>query len=79
MLPVVGYLSSVLTDGENGVLWWALALGGNGTMIGASANMVTVGMAEKAGHKISFGAYARTCFAPMVVSIVICAIWLLFM
>ena len=39
-------------------VWWALALGaclgGNGTAIGASANVIVVGMAEKAGHKITF-------------------------
>lgn len=39
-------------------LWWSLALGaclgGNGTAIGASANVIVVGMAEKAGHKVSF-------------------------
>ena len=39
-------------------IWWSLALGaclgGNGTAIGASANVIIVGMAEKAGKKISF-------------------------
>ncbi len=39
-------------------IWWSLALGaclgGNGTAIGASANVIVVGMAEKAGRKISF-------------------------
>jgi len=39
-------------------VWWSLALGaclgGNGTAIGASANVIVVGMAEKGGHKISF-------------------------
>ena len=39
-------------------VWWSLALGaclgGNGTAIGASANVIVVGLAEKAGHKISF-------------------------
>lgn len=39
-------------------IWWSLALGaclgGNGSAIGASANVIVVGMAEKAGHKISF-------------------------
>jgi Na+/H+ antiporter NhaD/arsenite permease-like protein len=53
MLPIVGYLGTVVPGAESGVLWWALSLGaclgGNGTMIGASANVVTVGMAERAG------------------------------
>ncbi len=39
-------------------VWWSLALGaclgGNGTAIGASANVIVVGLSEKAGHKISF-------------------------
>ncbi|WP_268885710.1 SLC13 family permease, partial [Fundidesulfovibrio magnetotacticus] len=39
-------------------VWWATALGaclgGNGTAIGASANVIVVGMSEKAGHKITF-------------------------
>jgi|GEM_PF-145306 len=50
MLPIVGYLTTVIPGAESGVLWWALSLGaclgGNGTMIGASANLVTVGMAN---------------------------------
>ncbi len=39
-------------------VWWSLALGaclgGNGSPIGASANVIVVGMAERAGHKICF-------------------------
>jgi Na+/H+ antiporter NhaD/arsenite permease-like protein len=58
MLPVVAFLSNTIPGAETGVLWWALALGacfgGNATIIGASANVITVGIAEKAGHKITF-------------------------
>ncbi len=47
----------------NNILWWALSLGacldGNLTMIGASANIVSVGMAKKLGHEISFLDFAR--------------------
>jgi Na+/H+ antiporter NhaD/arsenite permease-like protein len=82
MLPVVGYLSSVVPGAHSGILWWALAmgacLGGNGTMIGASANVVTVGLAEKAGFRITFLGYMKVCLLPMVISIVICSLWLLF-
>ena len=39
-------------------VWWSLALGaclgGNGSPIGASANVIVIGMAEKANHKITF-------------------------
>jgi Na+/H+ antiporter NhaD/arsenite permease-like protein len=44
-------------------VWWALALGaclgGNGTAIGASANVIVVGLSEKAGHKISFARFLK--------------------
>lgn len=82
MLPVIGYMTASIPGGQTGVLWWALALGaclgGNGTAIGASANLVTIGMADKAGVHISFGAYFKICFPPMVISILICTAWFLF-
>ncbi|NLI82809.1 MAG: citrate transporter [Deltaproteobacteria bacterium] len=81
MLPIVGYLTTAIPGAESGVLWWALALGaclgGNGTMIGASANVVTVGMAERAGHPISFMEYLRVAFIPMIITIILCSFWLL--
>ena len=68
MLPIVAYLTQVIPGADSGVLWWALALGaclgGNGTMIGASANVVTVGMAEKAGYPISFMFISRRPSSP---------------
>ncbi len=82
MLPIVAYLNEVVPGAESGVLWWALALGaclgGNGTMIGASANVVTVGIAEAQGYRISFMEYMKIAFVPMIISIVLSTIWLLF-
>ena len=57
MIPVVEQLA----EGQpNDAMWWALAigadLGGNATIIGASANVILAGMAEREGHPISFGA-----------------------
>lgn len=81
MLPIVAYLNQVIPGAESGVLWWALALGaclgGNGTMIGASANVVTVGIAESQGYRISFMQYFKIAFVPMVITIVLCSFWLL--
>lgn len=61
-------------------LWWALALGaclgGNGTMIGASANVVACGMLEKKNHKVSFFEYMKFAFPLMIVSIIISTIYL---
>ena len=56
-------------------LWWALALGaclgGNGSLIGASANLIVAGFAQRAGHPIGFLQFTRHAFALMLVSIVI--------
>jgi Na+/H+ antiporter NhaD/arsenite permease-like protein len=81
MLPIIAFLNQTIPGAESGVLWWALALGaclgGNGTMIGASANVVTVGMAEKAGYPISFLAYIKACFLPMLVTVALAMVYLL--
>lgn len=81
MLPIVAYLTASIPGAESGVLWWALSLGaclgGNGTMIGASANVVTVGFLERAGFPISFMAYLKIAFIPMIITVAICTAWLL--
>jgi len=81
MLPIVAYLNQVIPGAESGILWWSLALGaclgGNGTMIGASANVVTVGIAESLGHPISFMAYMRMAWWPMMITVALCMGWLL--
>ena len=81
MLPIIAFLNTTIPGAENGVLWWALALGacfgGNGTMIGASANVVTVGLAEKSGYHISFLYYMKACFVPMIITVVMASAYLL--
>jgi Na+/H+ antiporter NhaD/arsenite permease-like protein len=81
MLPIIAFLNQTIPGAESGVLWWSLALGaclgGNGTMIGASANVVTVGLAEKAGYKISFVEYMRACWWPMMITVTIAMVYLL--
>jgi len=61
-IPIIARLTGTLT-GDTEVLWWALALGaclgGNGTIIGASANVTVTGLAERAGHHIGFREFAR--------------------
>ena len=80
MLPIVAYLSSVIPGSEN-TLWWALALGacfgGNGTIIGASANVVTMGIAESRGYRISFIGFMKTAFPFMIITILIAHAYLL--
>ncbi|HHW20082.1 SLC13 family permease [Thermodesulfovibrio thiophilus] len=81
MLPIVAYLSKVIPGAESNVLWWALAFGacfgGNGTLIGASANVVTIGIAESAGYKISFFGFMKYAFLYMIITVAIANIWLL--
>jgi Na+/H+ antiporter NhaD/arsenite permease-like protein len=56
-------------------LWWALSLGaclgGNGTLIGASANLVVAGLAERAGTGFRFITYLKVAFPLMLISIVL--------
>jgi Na+/H+ antiporter NhaD/arsenite permease-like protein len=82
MLPITAYLTKVIPGAaDNNVLWWALSLGvcfgGNGTMIGASANIVTMGITEAAGHHISFFGFMKYAFVYMLISVAVCNIWLL--
>jgi Na+/H+ antiporter NhaD/arsenite permease-like protein len=59
--------------------WWSLALGaclgGNATLIGASANVVVAGIAEKHGHRIAFGQYLRYGVPVTFMSIVLSTIY----
>ena len=64
MTPVVEGMAAQAADAETGrALWWAFALGacfsGNGTAIAASANVVAIGIAQRAGHPISFWRFTR--------------------
>ncbi len=60
-------------------VWWSLALGaclgGNGTAIGASANVIIVGMSEKAGRKISFGRFMLYGMPLMVMTVLIATLY----
>ena len=60
-------------------IWWSLALGaclgGNGTAIGASANVIVVGIAEKMGRPISFKQFMLYGMPLMIESIIICTLY----
>ena len=62
-------------------LWWALSLGaclgGNGTLIGASANVVLSGISAKHGHPITFARYTKVGFPMMLLSVIISTAFLL--
>ncbi|EDW40005.1 GL15458 [Drosophila persimilis] len=62
-------------------LIWALSFGacfgGNGTLIGASANVVTAGLAQQHGYKISFMTFFLVGFPVMIFTVIIASIYLL--
>lgn len=61
-------------------IWWALALGaslgGNGTLIGASANLTVAGIAQRADIRFTFGSYTRYAAPLTVMSLAICQLYL---
>lgn len=79
MIPLLTKLGAI-SGGDMTSVWWALSLGaclgGNGTLIGASANVIVSGMLEKKGFKLSFGQYMKVGFPLMLMSIVISGIYL---
>lgn len=75
----------ILTMESSGVdvapLWWAVSLGaclgGNGTLIGASANVVLSGISNRHGFPITFASYFKVGFPLMLLSVGICTIYML--
>ncbi|MGE5415732.1 MAG: SLC13 family permease [Acidobacteriota bacterium] len=76
LLQDVGQISHMPMES----IWWALALGaclgGNGTLVGASANVIVAGIAERYGTRISFMDYLKVGFPMMIVSIIISSVYL---
>ncbi|GAB2046401.1 ArsB/NhaD family transporter [Agathobaculum sp. TL06] len=79
MIPLI--LSMQAEGMDVTALWWALSLGaclgGNGTLIGASANVVLSGISAKHGHPITFASYLKVGFPLMLLSVVISTAFLL--
>jgi Na+/H+ antiporter NhaD/arsenite permease-like protein len=81
MVPIVGALAAAI-PGDTTVLWWALALGadlgGNATSIGASANVVVLGVAERSGNKIRFVEFLRygVPVATLSIALSLAYLWL---
>ena len=81
MIPLIKAMAPTF-GGEHGLLplWWALSLGaclgGNGTLVGASANLVVAGFAERAGQPIRFLQYTLVAFPIMLLSILISTFYL---
>ena len=75
MIKDLGALSGMAL----GPIWWALSLGAcfgrNGTMIGASANVVASGMMDK-DNKVLFGAYFKVAFPMMMLTVLLSMVYL---
>lgn len=78
-IPIIAALIPQL-PGDSHVLWWALSLGaclgGNATPIGASANVTTLGLAERDGVRISFAEFMRTGVPVTVFTLLIASAYL---
>jgi Na+/H+ antiporter NhaD/arsenite permease-like protein len=81
MLPVIGYLTATVPGAHTKVLFYCLsvgsAMGGNGSLIGASANMVTAGIAERAGYPITYVYFLKKGFPALLITVGLATLWLL--
>lgn len=81
MIPIIKAIDQAAGAGiQVEPFWWALSLGaclgGNGSLVGASANLVVAGIAEKYNYRIDFKSYFKTGFPVMIISIVIATIYM---
>ncbi|MEF3254421.1 MAG: ArsB/NhaD family transporter [Deferribacterales bacterium] len=90
MNPLIIEMASNIWPHEKGIallqhpelmpLWWSLALGaclgGNGTAIGASANVIVVGISDKAGYKISFLRFMKYGLPTMILTVAISSLYI---
>lgn len=81
MLPVIGFLSATIPGADSKVLFYCLsvgaAMGGNGSLIGASANMVTAGISEGAGYPISYVYFLKKGLPAVLITVSLATVWLL--
>jgi len=81
MIPVIKNMAPTF-GGPEGLLplWWSLSLGaclgGNGTLIGASANLTVAGIAERAGIPFRFLTFLKFAFPMMLMSIAVSTIYI---
>ena len=85
-IPFVATMIPLIQDmGQMGIanlepLWWSLALGaclgGNGTLIGASANLIVAGLAAQEGHPIRFVEFMKIGFPLMLLSILMANVYI---
>ena len=79
MIPIIAVMQAQGVDVAP--LWWALSLGaclgGNGTLVGASANVVLSSIANREGYPISFMSFTKVGFPIMIVTIIVATVYML--
>ena len=82
MIPVIFGIQANLPGMDTSILWWALSLGaclgGNATLIGASANVISADIAKKNGVNITFLSYMKFSFPLTIGILMICSGYLYF-
>ena len=83
MIPLIQNMSDYMGGADALMpLWWALALGsclgGNGSLVGASANLIVAGFAERAGHPLHFLRFMLIAFPLMLGSVAMSSIYVYF-
>ncbi len=80
MIPVIQSMAPTFGADNLTPLWWSLALGaclgGNGSLVGASANLVVAGFAERANQPIRFLPFMLLAFPLMLASIAVASLYL---
>jgi Na+/H+ antiporter NhaD/arsenite permease-like protein len=80
MIPIIKSMAPTFGGAEQLLpLWWSLALGaclgGNGSLVGASANLIVAGYAERSGYRIGFLKFMLIAFPLMLLSVLIASIY----
>lgn len=80
MIPLIKNMAPTFGGSEQLVpIWWSLVLGaclgGNGSLVGASANLIVAGLAERSGQPIRFMKFMLLSFPLMLMSIAISALY----
>ena len=80
MIPLIKSMAGTIGDGQSLMpLWWSLALGsclgGNGSLIGASANVIVAGFAERAGEPIRFMPFLLIAFPMMIYTMLVSMVY----
>lgn len=79
MIPLIKEMGQTIRPDALMPVWWSLSLGaclgGNGTLVGASANVVSVGLAKKSGIQVSFWDFTRYGVLYTLVSLAISSLY----